>query len=208
MRTAPPLLLPIFRSASQARLLAVAYLSAQEELSVQDLAARSDTAYATAHRELQQLLEAGLLRERRVGHVRLLRPNEQSPYFRPLRELLQTAFGPVPLLRAALGQIAGVEAVAIFGSFAARLADRPGPTPADVDVLVVGSPELSVIYDACARVAREVDRPVNPTVFSLQEWRSDDVFVNQLRSESLVPVLGEKILGEQARLTVTAADPQ
>jgi len=121
-----------------------------------------------------------------------------------LRDLLETAFGPVPLLRAALEHVAGVEAVAIFGSFAQRLADLPGPPPADVDVLIVGSPDLGTVYDACRQVAREVDRPVNPTVFSLQEWRSDDVFVNQLRSGSLVPILGQQILGNQAELTATA----
>lgn len=204
MRTAPPMLLPIFRSASQARILAAAFLSTPVELSVQDLAARARTPYATAHRELGQLLEAGLLCERRVGHVRQLRANDQSPFFRPLRDLLETAFGPVPLLRAALEHVAGVEAVAIFGSFAQRLADLPGPPPADVDVLIVGSPDLGTVYDACRQVAREVDRPVNPTVFSLQEWRSDDVFVNQLRSGSLVPILGQQILGNQAELTATA----
>lgn len=198
------MLLPIFRSASQARILAAAFLSTQEELSVQDLAVRASTPYATAHRELKQLLEAGLLRQRRVGNVRLVRANDESPYFRPLRRLLETAFGPVPLLHAALEHLAGIEAVAIFGSFAQRLADRPGPPPGDVDVLVIGSPELSAVYDACRYVAREVDRPVNPTVFSLDEWRSDDVFVNQLRSESLVPVLGPSILGEQAALTAAA----
>ena len=51
MRTSPPMLLPIFRSASQARILAAAFLSTQVELSVQDLAARAHTPYATAHRE-------------------------------------------------------------------------------------------------------------------------------------------------------------
>lgn len=115
-----------------------------------------------------------MLRERRVGNVRLLRANDESPYFRPLRDLLETAFGAVPLLREALEHVAGVEAVAIFGSFAQRLADRSGPPPADVDVLVIGSPELSAVYVACRQVAREVDRPVNPTVFSLDEWRGDD----------------------------------
>jgi len=204
MRTAPPMLLPIFRSASQARILTAAFLSTAVELSVQDLAARAHTPYATAHRELGQLLKAGLLCERRVGHVRQLRANDQSPFFRPLRDLLEAAFGPVPLLRAALDHVAGVDAVAIFGSFAQRLADLPGPPPADVDVLVVGSPDLGTVYDACRQVARKVDRPVNPTVFSLQEWHSDDVFVNQLRSGCLVPILGHQILDDQAELTATA----
>lgn len=169
---------------------------------MQDVAERSGTSYPTAHRELRQLLQAGLVRERRVGQARMHRPNDESPYFRALHELIAVAFGPVPLLRTALEHVAAVEAVAIFGSFAERLTDQPGPPPADVDVLVIGSPDLSVVYEACGQVARQVDRPVNPTVFSLEEWRGNDPFVCQLRGGVLVPVIGESVLGDR---TVPAA---
>jgi DNA-binding transcriptional ArsR family regulator len=198
------LLLPIFRSAGQARVLAAIFLSPDGELSVQDVAELSATSYPTAHREVVQLVEAGLLRERRVGQVRLVRPHDESPYFHTLRELLEVAFGPVPLLRAALEPVAGVDAVAIFGSYAERLADQPGPPPADVDVLIVGSPDLGEVYEVCRQVARQVDRPVNPTVFSLEEWQGADPFVRQLREGSLVPVLGAPVLGAQPRLPTIA----
>ena len=50
-RTAAPLLAPIFRSDGQARLLAALLLKG-DELSITDLAERTDLAYPTVHREV------------------------------------------------------------------------------------------------------------------------------------------------------------
>src|SRR5699024_9935786 len=62
MRTQPPPMAPIFRSAGQARLLAAVLLT-DDELSVTELAERADLAYPTAHREVARLLDAGILTE-------------------------------------------------------------------------------------------------------------------------------------------------
>ena len=68
MRTAAPLLAPIFRSDGQARLLSTLLLTG-EELSVTDLAKRASLAYPTAHREVARLVDAGILSERQVGRT-------------------------------------------------------------------------------------------------------------------------------------------
>jgi DNA-binding transcriptional ArsR family regulator len=191
MRTAPPLLLPIFRSAGQARLLAAAFLGAGAERTVTELAARSGLSYPAAHREVGALVQAGLLADRRVGNVRMISADSRSPFYGPLGELLEVAFGPVPLLRVALASVAGIEAVGIFGSYAGRLGGEPGPPPQDVDVLVVGSPDLDEVYDACAAVARRVGRPVSPTVLSAAEWQAGSAFLTQVRRGPYVPVVGQ-----------------
>ena len=97
----------------------------------------------------------------------------------------------MPLLRVALGDVAGIEAVGIFGSYAGRLSGEPGPPPQDVDVLVVGSPDLDEVYDACAAVARRVGRPVSPTVLSAAEWQAGSAFLAQVRRGPYASVLGE-----------------
>ena len=40
----------------------------------------------------------------------------------------------------------------IYGSFAARLTGAPGPPPQDVDVMVVGAPDVDAVHDACDTV--------------------------------------------------------
>jgi len=190
MRTQAPLLAPVFRSEGQARLLAEVLLGA-DELSIADLAERARLAYPTAHREVARLLRAGILVERVVGKSRLVRANPESPLTAPLREILLVATGPVTLLAEELAPVSGVEAVFLYGSFAARMRGVEGPAPHDIDVMVVGSPEAGAVFDACERVERLVGRPVNPTIVTAAELRQHSGFLDQVRSSPIVPVLGE-----------------
>jgi len=190
MRTEAPLLAPVFRSDGQARLLATLLLG-DDELSITDLAARADLAYPTAHREVARLLDAGILTERLVGRIRLLRPNAASPLTAPLREILLTTTGPVVLLAEALTKISGIESAFLYGSFAARMRGVDGPSPRDIDLMVVGTPDAAEVYDACERVERAVGRPVNPTIMSPDELHRDSGFLRHVRDNPVIPVFGD-----------------
>lgn len=190
MRTEAPLLAPVFRSEGQARLLAVLLLG-DDELSITDLAARAHLAYPTAHREVARLLDAGILAEREVGRTRLVRANQDSPLVGPLREILLVATGPVALLAEELAELSGVEVAFLYGSFAARMQGVEGPAPKDIDVMVVGEPDAAAVYDACSRVEQLVGRPVNPTIVTAAEFGRDSGFLEHVRSNPIIPILGE-----------------
>lgn len=189
MRTAAPLLLPLFRSANQGSILAALYL-AQAPKSIAALSRELEIPYATVHRETGQLLKAGLLAEQRVGNSRLLEPDHTSAYYPPLRQLLELAFGPVPLLAAELGSIQGIAGSAIYGSWAHRALGHEGAPPADIDVLVVGSPDIARVHRACSRVGQALGRPVNPTILSDSEWRTPTPFLDEVRRGGMLPVTG------------------
>ena len=165
MRTEAPLLAPIFRSDGQARLLSTLLLTG-DELSLTDLAERAGLAYPTAHREVGRLLDSGILSERHVGRTRLIRANDESPLVDPLREILTVVTGPVVILAEELARIDGIEAAFLYGSFAARLLGDAGPAPHDIDLMVLGEPDVDAVYEACTRVESAVHRPVNPTILT------------------------------------------
>ncbi len=190
MRTAAPLLAPIFRSDGQARLLSTLLL-AGEELSLTDVAERADLAYPTAHREVARLIDAGILVERQIGRTRLIRGNPDSPLAAPLREILTVVTGPVVMLAEEFGRIDGIQSAFLYGSFAARLRGVSGPAPHDIDVMVVGAPDVDAIYEACMRVEAAVHRPVNATILRSSEFRAASGFLDTVRSSSIVPVMGE-----------------
>ncbi len=196
VRTAPPLLNPLFRSDGQARLLVELFLSGDDELSISDLARRTGIAYASVHREVSRLLKAALLAERTVRGARLVRPNDDSPLADPVRALLRVSAGPVPLLAAEMEHIVGVEFAFLFGSFAARLLGVAGEAPNDIDLMVVGAPEPSDVYGACRRVGDAVGRPVSPTMMSRAEWDSGladrSGFLRHVLENPRLPVLGEQ----------------
>ncbi|MDQ2958502.1 MAG: winged helix-turn-helix domain-containing protein [Actinomycetota bacterium] len=189
MRTAAPIL-PIFRSSGQSAVLAEVFLS-PAELSAAEVAQRCGLSYPTVRREARELIEAGLLAQRQVGQSQLLSPDQSSPYFGPLREILNLAFGVVPRLRDALQPIGGIEAAAVFGSYAERMVGGRGPAPVDIDVVVVGDPDVNQVYAACTEVSRHVGREVNPVIVSAAEWLSPEPFLAQVRGGALLDILGD-----------------
>lgn len=190
MRTEAPLLAPVFRSDGQARLLATLLLTG-EQLSVTDLATRAGLAYPTVHREVARLMDAGILTERQVGRTRLIRANEESPLVDPLRKILTIATGPVVLLAEELARIDGIESAFLYGSFAARMLGSTGPAPHDIDLMVLGEPDVDAVYEACSRVEAAVHRPVNPTILTPEEFAAPSGFLDNVRSGPVVPVMGK-----------------
>ncbi len=86
--------------------------------------------------------------------------------------------------------LAGAQRVLIFGSWAARYRERPGPPAHDLDVLVVGTPSRSSVYDAADRAQQRLGTPVNPVIRTADTWRSaDDPLVRQIQAGPTVAVL-------------------
>jgi predicted nucleotidyltransferase len=184
MRTPSPELLPLFRSRGQGRLLARVYLEPDRPAPLAQLARELRLDGGGITREANRLERAGLVRSERVGRSRVLHPNEDSPYYPELSGLLLKAFGPATVIGPALARVDGIEHAYLFGSWAARYQGEPGPPPADIDLLLIGTPE----WGAVARVARELTsllgREVNPTILSPDQWRDDeDGFVRQVTRE-------------------------
>ncbi len=189
MRTEAPLLAPIFRSDGQARLLSTLLL-AGDEMSITELARRAGLAYPTAHREVARLADAGILSERQVGRTRLIRANGESPLVSPLREILTIATGPVVILAQELARIDGIVSSFLYGSFAARMLGDAGRAPHDIDVMVLGDPDVDAVYEACSRVEAAVHRPVNPTILTPEEFAGSSGFLDNVRSGPTVAVIG------------------
>ncbi len=188
MRTEAPLLAPIFRSDGQARLLSTILLG--DGRSLTDLAAHADLAYTTAHREVGRLIAAGILTEQLVGRTRVIRANEASPLVPPLREILLISTGPVALLADEFSRIDGIEYAFLYGSFAARMRGVAGLVPNDIDVMVIGTPDVEAVYDAATRVEVSARRPVNPTILTRAEAEGDSGFLNRVFESPTVPVMG------------------
>jgi predicted nucleotidyltransferase len=158
--------LPIFRSPEQERLLAELFVFADEPISLSELASRTSTSLGGAHKEVERLEASGLVTSTAVGRNRLIAADETSPLYPELRGLLLKTVGPEPLLRSALADMDGIREAFIFGSWA----DPTRRSPADIDVLVIGEPDVGEVYDAISAVEAELGRPVNVTVRASTEW--------------------------------------
>jgi predicted nucleotidyltransferase len=190
MRSAAPALLPVFRSQLQANMLAALLLNPDQEYSLTDLAKRFTAPLSTVHGEAKRLIEAGLLNRRNVGRSAMVRANSGNRLVEPLAELLFLSWGPLQVVADEFSELERAERVLIFGSWAARYLQRPGPPPNDLDVLVVGRPARGAVYDAADRAQQRLGMPVNTVIRAGDAWReAADPLVRQIQSGPFAVVL-------------------
>ena len=208
MRSAAPALMPVFRSQLQADILAALLLNPGQEYSLTELAQRFGAPLSTVHGEVKRLTEAGLLRRRNVGRSALVRANPGNRLVEPLTELLLLSWGPLQIIADEFAAMEGAEQVLIFGSWAARYQQRPGPPPHDLDVLVVGRPTRESVYDAADRTQQRLAMPVNPLIRPAEAWRdAADPLIQQIQSGPFVVVLvPDDVTGEESPPVVRAID--
>lgn len=193
-RTSSPLLLPLFRSQAQARLLTRIYLESDRPAPLAEIAAELGLDRAGVKREVDRLEQAGLVTTYRMGRQRLVRPNPDSPYYGDLLGLLMTAFGPAAVIGPAFVDVAGVERAYLFGSWAARYTGEHGVAPDDIDVLFVGTPDRGEVYRIAAALSDILNREVNPTIVSPERWdASEEGFIRDVRSS---PLIALEVTGE------------
>lgn len=188
-KTGPPPLLPLLRSRLQAEVLTLVLLNPGTEWTLTDLASRVGSAVSTVQREVVRAEQAGVMSSRRVGKTRLVTA-ARSPLTGPLTELLLRSFGPRQVLAEELSDVSGVEEAYLFGSWAARYAGEEGRPPADLDVLVIGTPDRDALDDAAQRAGTRLAREVNVTIRSADWWRSgDDGFHSEITRRPLTEIL-------------------
>jgi predicted nucleotidyltransferase len=188
MKQAPPVLLPILRSAFQGEFLAWLFLHPDQEFSLTDLAQRFGVSRSTAMREANHFVAAGLVGERRQGNLRFVRARTDNVVAGPLAELLALAYGPPAVLSELLASIPGVEEAYVYGSWAARYRGQGGDVPRDVDVLVVGDADDDDLFEVARSAERTLGREVNIRRVPAQAWHTPDAdpFVTSLQSHPLV----------------------
>ena len=187
-KSAPPPLLPLLRSRLQAEVLTLVLLNPDREWTLTELASRVGAAVSSVQREIVRAERAGVMASRRVGKTRLVKA-ARSPLTGPLTELLLRSFGPRQVLADELAGVPGIESAYLFGSWAARYAGQEGHPPADLDVLVIGTPDRDALDDAAQRAGARLAREVNVTIRSADWWHSgDDGFHAEVTRRPLVPV--------------------
>lgn len=123
--------------------------------------------------EVERLVAAGLVLDRREGRNRLIRANTTTRTARALTELLAVTYGPQVVVAEEFADLPTVQQVVIYGSWARRYRGEVGREPADVDVMVIGGPDREAVYDAADRAERRLNLPVNTTVRSALAWQQE-----------------------------------
>lgn len=190
MKNTWPSLAPLLRSNAQGLLLATLYLDPDREFTLSELARFSKTSVASVMREVDRLVEAEYLLERRVGRSRLVRVNEDHRLTQSMQELLLYSYGPQVVIHRLLQGVAGISQAFIFGSWARRLGGDVGPDPQDVDVVIVGEMSMRTQSELGLQATELCGREVNIKTVSAKEWDSPTAsFWRTVKAGELVPIV-------------------
>ena len=138
-------------------------------------------------REVDRLVEAGLLETELRSGRRSVWANTTSPIFEELHSILLKTIGPKAVLEQQFRGVRGVDRALIYGSWARRYHGQAGPLPQDVDLMVIGTGDVAEIRAEADRASHKLGRDVNVSVLRPQEWDSSSTgFVAHLKSEPQV----------------------
>jgi uncharacterized protein len=178
---------------TRGRVLALLYGAPDETFFVRQIARQVKTSVGTVQRELALLTEAGLIKRAAVGSQVFYQANQENPEFPELQALLAKTTGVFQILKVALAPLSSRISLAfVYGS----VARREEKAASDIDLMVIGAISLDEVLDAVGPLEKQLRRPVNPTIYSLEDARArlheGNHFLQSLKKSKKVFLIGDE----------------
>jgi len=123
---------------------------------------------ANLSRELRRLEHEGLFTSDRRGNQKHFRLNRHYPLYDEIRGIVAKTIGATGKLKAALARVEGIEEALLYGSFARNQQDQAS----DIDLLIIGKPEMGDLEEALRTLERQLRREINYTLLTREELES------------------------------------
>ena len=145
-------------------------------------------------RELRSLTKAGILTMEPIGIQKFYRANTESPVFSELRSIAGRTFGVADVFRDVL-RTQGKEQIDvawIYGS----IASGHDTSSSDIDLMVIGSLPFRELVSILKPIEENMQRPVNPTLYSTGEFKSKvrerNNFIDNVMGSEKLFIVGSK----------------
>lgn len=148
-------------------ILALLYGRADQSFYTRQIAREVDASVGAVQRELENLSNVGLIIRSSVGSQVFYQANRHAPIFRELQALVNKTIGIFSVLRSAL-HFSRILVAFVYGS----VAREEETAQCDVDLMVVGKATLDEILSRLSTAEKNIGRPINPTVYSVEEFKS------------------------------------
>lgn len=178
---------------TQQRVLGLLFGQPERSFYATELMKLAGVGRGAVQRELQSLTDSGLVTAFRVGNQKHYQANPGSPIFHELCTIIRKTVGLAEPLRNGLEPIARkIHLALVFGS----VAKHTDTAFSDIDLLVVADDLLlEDVFVALKPVETELGRTINPTLYSLGEFRkrrrSGNSFLKKVLAGEYMVVIGD-----------------
>ena len=179
-------------TATQQRVLGCLFGQPGRSFTVSELIQITGAGSGAVQREVARLAGSGLLNMAQVGNQKRYRANPQSPIHDELATIVRKTFGLAAPLREALLPIAdAITAAFVFGS----VAKGQDTASSYIDLMLISeSLTYGEVMAALHPVAEQLDRTINPTLYSPAELKqriaTGNSFVTRVLAQPRIWLLG------------------
>lgn len=187
-------------SESQTRVFRWLFGQPERSYHLSELRRLTQLGSASLQRELNRLVDAGLVFSEHVGNQRRFQANPDSPVYGELLALTRKTLGIGPLIAEALQPLAARLAVAfIYGS----VAKETDTAQSDIDLLLVGEQlSLHEVLTLLLPLEGQLGRKINPSCYTQSEYAKrlaePDSFINRILAQPTLPLIGENLAASGA----------
>lgn len=157
----------VISSTLRRRLLTHYFTHADEKYYVREIARILDLDPGNLSKEFHKLAEDGLFLEDRKGRIKFYRLNPQYPLYDELKQIIFKTEGIEGSLRKLIARFSKIKLAFIYGSYAIGKENALS----DVDLLIVGTPDLRKLSNQVRDLEKKLKREINFSVYSESEFQ-------------------------------------
>lgn len=182
----------LFSSKLRIKLLDAFLSSPNARFYIRELGRRIKEEAKNVSRELKNLEALGLLISERLGKQKYYFVNKNFFLYPELESIMFKTTGVQGLLKEALNRVEGIETAFIFGSYA----EEEQTESSDVDLLVIGRPDMIVFNEIISELEEKLNREINYMCFDQKEFKerkeTEDAFITEVLSQDKVMLKGSE----------------
>jgi predicted nucleotidyltransferase len=166
----------LFKSKIRQKILSRFFADESRRFYINEMARLVNTTQGTCRRELNKLVDMGVLTTSKEGNLLYYQVNKQAPFYREFSAIIQKTIGIEAKLKSLLQGFKGISYAFIFGSYA----KREFKPESDIDVVIIGIVEEDSLIKVFKDVERAVGREINYHIYTEKEFKS------KLRTDSFI----------------------
>lgn len=158
----------ITKSKIRQDLLALFFTNPSQKYYLRELERMLGYSAGNIRRELLRFQSDNLFSTQKTANLLYYSVNTEHPLFEELKSIIAKTVGVEGSLRKSLSSIKRIKMSFIYGSFASK----SQKSASDIDIMIIGDPEISDLNEGIARLEKKLKREINITLYSLEEYKA------------------------------------
>lgn len=178
----------------RSRVLGLLLLHPERTYYLREIARITGTVPGTLKRELDKLLEVGLITVKKVGNQNHYRANQDCPVYVDLANVLRKTSGINDVIMNAILPLSeNLQNVFIYGSMASGKEN----VKSDIDLMLIGDINYKEVVQLLHPLQEQLGREINPKILSVKEWskliKDNGAFIQDVMNKPKLFIIGNEV---------------